>query len=88
MAEHPEVQRRCLMAIANMIECDEKVAARIMQTDIFRVLIAITKLKHKARAPAQEQAQRALTAAEKFGHIAPTDREAYERKTNLSTVQE
>lgn len=30
MAENPEVQRRCLMAIANMVESDEKVAAEIM----------------------------------------------------------
>uniref|UniRef100_A0A914VHH0 Protein unc-45 homolog B n=1 Tax=Plectus sambesii TaxID=2011161 RepID=A0A914VHH0_9BILA len=88
MAEHPEVQRRCLMAIANMVESDEKVAARIMQTEVFRVLIAITKLKHKAREGAQEQAQRALSAAEKHGLIAPTDREAYERKTTMSTIKE
>jgi hypothetical protein len=76
------------MAIANMVESDEKVAARIMQTEVFRLLIAIIKLKHKARAGAQEQAQRALSAAEKFGLIAPTDREAYERSTKMSTIRE
>lgn len=30
MAENPEVQRRCLMAIANMVESSEKVASEII----------------------------------------------------------
>lgn len=91
MAECPEVQRRCVMGIANMMESDEKIAARIMQTEVFRVLIAITKLKQTAansRADVQMQAKRALDAAVRFGLIVATDREIYERTHNVSTIRE
>jgi len=91
MMENAEVQRRCLMGIANMIESDESVAARIIQTDVFRVLVAITKLKQdptNARPDVQTQAKRALDAAVKFGLIAATDREVYERTHNVSTIRE
>lgn len=35
MSEHPEVQRRCLMGIANMVEADEKIAAEIIAVTFF-----------------------------------------------------
>ena len=37
MAEHPEVQRRCLIAIANMVELGgERVASQIMAVSSFK----------------------------------------------------
>lgn len=59
-----------------------------LQSEIFRVLIAITKLKTKDREPAQKEARRALDAAVKWGIVRPTDREIYERNTGISTVPE
>lgn len=59
-----------------------------MQSEIFRVLVAITKLKNKDREPAQKEARRALNAAVKWGIIRPTDREIYERNSGISTVPE
>ncbi|KAI1716556.1 myosin-binding striated muscle assembly central domain-containing protein [Ditylenchus destructor] len=88
MSENPEIQRRCLMGIANMVESSEKVASEIMASDVFRVLVAITKLDNKERKGAQEQAKRALDAAEKLGVIKATDRELHERKIKLATVNE
>ncbi|VDK79074.1 unnamed protein product [Gongylonema pulchrum] len=76
------------MAIANMVESCEKVASEIVASEIFRVLVAITKLKNKDRSPAKKEAQRALDAAVKWGIIRPTDREIYEQNTGISTVPE
>ncbi|KAF7636608.1 TPR_REGION domain-containing protein [Meloidogyne graminicola] len=95
MAEKPELQRRGLIGIANMIEngC-EKVASEIVASEIFRVLVAITKLEGKAaigREESRKEAQRALDAAEKLELIAPTDRQLYEqmeKNRNLSNVKE
>ncbi|VDN29363.1 unnamed protein product [Gongylonema pulchrum] len=88
MSENTEVQRRGLMAIANMVESCEKVASEVVASEIFRVLVAITKLKNKDRSPAKKEAQRALDAAVKWGIIRPTDREIYEQNTGISTVPE
>lgn len=59
-----------------------------LQSEIFRILIAITKFKNKDRELAQKEAQRAIDAATKWGIIRPTDRELYERSTGISTVPE
>ncbi|EJD75017.1 UNC-45 protein [Loa loa] len=88
MSENIEVQRRGLIGVANMMQSSEKVACEIVASEIFRVLIAITKLKDKDRVPAQEEARRALDAAVKWGIIRPTDREIYERNTGICTVPE
>ncbi|RCN29940.1 tetratricopeptide repeat protein [Ancylostoma caninum] len=90
MHEDPEAQRRGLMGIANIMESDEKLCAEIVASEVFRVLVAITKLgpKNEARKGATEQAKRGLAAAEKFGIIRPTDREMYERTNQVSTIRE
>uniref|UniRef100_A0A915DQ54 Uncharacterized protein n=1 Tax=Ditylenchus dipsaci TaxID=166011 RepID=A0A915DQ54_9BILA len=49
-----------------MVESSEKVASEIMATELFCVLVAITKLGDSERKGSQEQAQRALNAAEKW----------------------
>uniref|UniRef100_A0A914LY41 Uncharacterized protein n=2 Tax=Meloidogyne TaxID=189290 RepID=A0A914LY41_MELIC len=87
MAERPELQRRSLIGIANMVEYGgEMVASEIMASEIFRVLVAITKLEGDAaagREEARKEAQRALDVAQKFGLIAPTDRQLYERMEKI-----
>lgn len=102
-AENPEVQRRCIMGIANIVEKSEANASRIMaviipylfahfllvfQTEIFKILVAITKLKEdrNQREGAIKEAQRALDVAERFGVIKPTDRQLFDNK--LATVSE
>ncbi|KAI6191741.1 Protein unc-45-like protein B [Aphelenchoides bicaudatus] len=64
-AENPEVQRRCIMAIANIVEKSEENASKVMSTEIFKVLVAITRFKDKTnnRDGAIKEAQRALDAA-------------------------
>ncbi|VDM10517.1 unnamed protein product [Wuchereria bancrofti] len=88
MSANIEVQRRGLIGIANMVQSSKKVACEVVASEIFRILIAITKLKNKDREPAQKEARRALDAAIKWGIIRPTDREIYERNTGISTVPE
>uniref|UniRef100_A0A914MDV7 UNC-45/Cro1/She4 central domain-containing protein n=1 Tax=Meloidogyne incognita TaxID=6306 RepID=A0A914MDV7_MELIC len=87
MAERPELQRRGLIGIANMVEYGgEMVASEIMASEIFRVLVAITKLEGDAaagREEARKEAQRALDAAQKLGLITPTDRQLYERMEKI-----
>ena len=59
----------------------------IFQSEIFKVLVAITKLKNDARTEGQKEAERALkTAEEKWQLIKPTDRQLFERKTKISTI--
>ncbi|VDN01183.1 unnamed protein product [Thelazia callipaeda] len=88
VSENVEIQRRGLIAIANMVQSSEKVASEIIATEIFRLLVAITKLNDKERTSAQKEARRALDAAVKWGIISPTDREIYEQKTGISTIRE
>uniref|UniRef100_F1KS65 Protein unc-45 A n=1 Tax=Ascaris suum TaxID=6253 RepID=F1KS65_ASCSU len=88
MAENNEIQRRGLMGVANMVESCEKVACEIIASEVFRVLVAITKLKNKERVGAQKEAQRALDAAVKWGIIKPSEREIYEKSTGISTIPE
>lgn len=90
MHEDPEAQRRGLMGIANIMESDEKLCSEVVASEVFRVLVAITKLgaSNEARKGATEQAKRALAAAEKLGIIRPTDRELYERTAKVSTIPE
>ncbi|WKY17126.1 hypothetical protein Q1695_001614 [Nippostrongylus brasiliensis] len=90
MHEDVEAQRRGLIGIANIMESDEKLCSEIIASDIFRVLVAVAKLgaSNAARKGAAEQARRGLAAAEKFGIIRPTDRELFERTSNISTIPE
>uniref|UniRef100_A0A8R1E5X6 Uncharacterized protein n=1 Tax=Caenorhabditis japonica TaxID=281687 RepID=A0A8R1E5X6_CAEJA len=85
-----ETQRRGLMAIANIMQSSNKLCSEIVSSEVFRVLVAITKLGgvNQERAGSTEQAKRALQAAEKFGLIKATDRELYERANNLTTISE
>ncbi|KJH40865.1 tetratricopeptide repeat protein [Dictyocaulus viviparus] len=90
MHNDAESQQRGLMAIANIMESDEKLCSEIVATEVFRVLVAVAKLGigNKERKGAIEQARRGLAAAEKFGIIKPTDRELYERTKKISTISE
>lgn len=65
-------------------------AYKSVQTEVFKILVAITKFKDESndRSAAIKEAQRALDAAERFNVIKPTDRQLFEQKTQLSTVQE
>jgi len=86
VAEDKEIQERALLAVFNMMSSDVNVAARIMQTDLFEILMAISKMNDPERTKAQELAGQTLKEAEKWELIKPTDRELYERKTGKLTV--
>ncbi|GMR33986.1 hypothetical protein PMAYCL1PPCAC_04181 [Pristionchus mayeri] len=90
MHEDPETQRRGLMAMANLMERDEKMCAEIVACELFRVLVAITKLgeMNAQRKQSMEEAKRCLKAAEDKGFIKASDREMYERTNQMSTVVE
>ncbi|CAI4222179.1 unnamed protein product [Auanema sp. JU1783] len=90
MHEDPEVQRRGIMGIANIMKSSEKNCSEIVASEIFRILVAVSKLgaKNQERLGSTEQASIALEAAEKFGLIKATDREMFERANNLSTISE
>ncbi|GMT34769.1 hypothetical protein PFISCL1PPCAC_26066, partial [Pristionchus fissidentatus] len=90
MHEDPETQRRGLMAMANLMERDEKMCAEIVACELFRVMVAITKLgrMNDQRKQSMEEAKRCLAAAEAKGLITATEREMYERTNNMSTVVE
>uniref|UniRef100_A0A1I7ZEB3 CLASP_N domain-containing protein n=1 Tax=Steinernema glaseri TaxID=37863 RepID=A0A1I7ZEB3_9BILA len=87
-SENPEVQRRCMQGVANMVASSEKVAAEIMRTDVFHVLVAIVKHSQKGREEAQKEAKRALEAAIRFEVIAPTKRQMFEDTHKVSTIKE
>ncbi|TKR96835.1 hypothetical protein L596_010797 [Steinernema carpocapsae] len=86
--ENPEIQRRCMQGISNMVASSEKVASAIMATDIFHVLVAVAKHKEKGREEAQELAGKAIEAAVKYNVIAPTRRQLFEQEHNISTIEE
>jgi len=72
--------------VANMIESDYDVAARIIQTELLEYLIVIAKLDDKSREKARLESKRAIEAAEKWQLIKASDRELFERSTNVSTL--
>ncbi|CAD6190352.1 unnamed protein product [Caenorhabditis auriculariae] len=90
MHEDVETQKRGLIGITRVMESSEKCCAEVVASEVFRVLVAITKLGgiNNERKGATEEAKKALAAAEKFGLIKATDRELYERANNMSTIEE
>ncbi|CAJ0571281.1 unnamed protein product, partial [Mesorhabditis spiculigera] len=90
MHEDPEIQRRCLIGIKNIMKSDKGLCAEITASEIFRILVAITKLGKNSsnRLGSVEEAKKALQVAEEFDLIKATDREMFERLNNLNTVPE
>ncbi|CEF60967.1 Armadillo-like helical domain and Tetratricopeptide-like helical domain and Tetratricopeptide repeat-containing domain and Tetratricopeptide TPR2 repeat and Armadillo-type fold domain and Tetratricopeptide repeat and UNC-45/Ring assembly protein 3 family-containing protein [Strongyloides ratti] len=60
--ENPEVQRRCMIGIANMIENDKDVANKIMETEVSKLIYAIAKVPDPERKEALKEATRAIAA--------------------------
>uniref|UniRef100_A0A0N5BDT4 TPR_REGION domain-containing protein n=1 Tax=Strongyloides papillosus TaxID=174720 RepID=A0A0N5BDT4_STREA len=60
--ENPEVQRRCMMGIANMLEGDKEVTNRIMSSEVSKLIYAIAKLPNEERKGAIKEANRAIAA--------------------------
>uniref|UniRef100_A0A5S6R3A2 TPR_REGION domain-containing protein n=1 Tax=Trichuris muris TaxID=70415 RepID=A0A5S6R3A2_TRIMR len=87
MHAHEEVQRRSLLCLLNMMNSSYDVAAKIVQSELFEVLVAISKLQDGKRSKCMQLAQDALKVAERKKLIKPTDRELYERDTGKSTLQ-
>ncbi|CDW54075.1 UNC45 protein [Trichuris trichiura] len=87
MHANKEVQRRSLLCLLNMMNSCYDVAAKIVQSELFEVLVAISKLQDGERAECLRLAREALNVAEHKKLILPTDRELYERDTGKSTVQ-
>ncbi|KAL3118992.1 hypothetical protein niasHT_003775 [Heterodera trifolii] len=87
MSENPEVQRRCLIGIANLAEFGgERVASQLFASQVFRVLVAITKLDEKGREGSKKEAQRALEVAESRGLIRATERQIKEQIDGKLTI--
>ncbi|KFD55832.1 hypothetical protein M513_03271 [Trichuris suis] len=86
MHVNKEVQRRSLLCLLNMMNSCYDVAAKIVQSELFEVLVAISKLQDSNRAECLQLARECLKVAEHKKLILPTDRELYERDTGKSTV--
>ncbi|KAL3103383.1 hypothetical protein niasHS_002569 [Heterodera schachtii] len=87
MSENPEVQRRCLIGIANLAEFGgERVASQLFASQVFHVLVAITKLDEKGREGSKKEARRALEVAESRGLIRATERQIKEQIDSKLTI--
>ncbi|CAG4933329.1 unnamed protein product [Colias eurytheme] len=64
-----EIQYRGTYMLYNVVNDDEDMAARVFETDVMEILMAITKLEEPECAKAKEYAQKCLNAAEDLGVI-------------------
>lgn len=68
-----EIQYRGTYMLYNIVNGDNDIAAKIFETDVMEILMAITKLETPEHARAKEYAQKCLKAAEDMGVIRKPD---------------
>ncbi|GBP70060.1 Protein unc-45 homolog B [Eumeta japonica] len=68
-----EMQFRGTYILFNIIKDDRDVAAKIFETDVMEILMAITKLEDRESQKARDYAQKCLNAAEELGVIRKPD---------------
>lgn len=68
-----EVQYRGTYIVYNIISEDKDIAAKIFETDIMEILMALTKLDDPEQERTKENAQKCLNAAEEMGVIRKPD---------------
>ncbi|XP_050666566.1 protein unc-45 homolog B [Leptidea sinapis] len=68
-----EIQYRGTYILYNMVKDDKDMAARVFETDVMEILMAITKLEDPECAKAVEYAQKCLNTAEELGIIRKPD---------------
>ncbi|XP_049879215.1 protein unc-45 homolog B [Pectinophora gossypiella] len=72
-----EIQYRGTYILYNIVKDDKDMAARVFETDVMEILMALTKLDDPEQKKAKDLAQKCLNAAEELGVI---------RKPDQSTV--
>ncbi|XP_011555824.2 protein unc-45 homolog B [Plutella xylostella] len=68
-----EIQYRGTFMLNNIIKRDKDIAAKIFDTDVMEILMALTKLETPEHAKIKELAQKCLDTAEKMGVIRKPD---------------
>lgn len=68
-----EIQYRGTYMLFNIIKGDKDIAAKILETDVMEILMALTKLEEPDQQKAKEYAQKCLVTAEKMGVIRKPD---------------
>ncbi|CAG9791359.1 unnamed protein product [Diatraea saccharalis] len=68
-----EIQYRGAYMLYNIIKDDKDVTAKIIETDVMEILMALTKLEEPEQQKTKELAQKCLDAAEEFGVIRKPD---------------
>ncbi|XP_026731290.1 protein unc-45 homolog B [Trichoplusia ni] len=68
-----EVQYRGTYIVHNIISGDKDIAAKIFETDIMEILMALTRLDDPEQGRTKENAQKCLNAAEEMGVIRKPD---------------
>lgn len=68
-----EIQYRGSYMLYNIIKDDKDIAAKILETDVMEILMALTKLEEKNKQKIKEYAQKCLDAAEHLGVIRKPD---------------
>lgn len=68
-----EIQYRGTYMLYNIVKGDNDIAAKIFETDVMEILMAITKLQTPENARAKVNAQKCLGAAEELGVIRKPD---------------
>ncbi|XP_072934544.1 protein unc-45 homolog B [Epargyreus clarus] len=68
-----EIQYRGVYMLYNIISGDQDIAAKIFETDVMEILMALTRLPNPEEARTKEYAQKCLDAAEKLGVIRKPD---------------
>ncbi|KAJ0173002.1 hypothetical protein K1T71_011178 [Dendrolimus kikuchii] len=71
-----EIQYRGTYMLHNIIIGDKDIAAKIFETDVMEILMALTKLEDKDKQRIKDYAQKCLNAAEQLGVIRKPDEDA------------
>ncbi|XP_055382848.1 protein unc-45 homolog B [Condylostylus longicornis] len=69
----PDVQHRGLVVILNMINANEEIARKVMETDVLELLMGLSKLQDEDRTKAVEISIQCLRSAERYNIIAQSN---------------
>ncbi|XP_063540914.1 protein unc-45 homolog B [Cydia strobilella] len=82
-----EIQYRGTYIVLNIINGDRDIAARIFETEVMEILMALTKIENPEQTRIKEYAQKCLDAAEKLGVIRKPD-ENFGKKPPVEEIDE
>ena len=87
MCETPDIQHRGVYTVMNMISADKELAARLIESDMLEVLMALSRLEGAEFAATQTCANEALAKAVEWGIIKSATNPSVKKRSLKKVVE-